>query len=81
MHIAVLGMGCAKCEQLYKDVLAVVEREHIDAEVEHIKDVKRIAECGVLTTPALMIDNKVVSSGKALSQSVILMYIKDNISK
>jgi small redox-active disulfide protein 2 len=66
MNIKVLGGGCCKCENLLSAVKEAVAQKGIDAEIEYITDMARIMEYGIMSTPALMIDNKVVSMGRVL---------------
>jgi len=64
MKIAILGMGCATCNKLEDTVRQAVKETGIDAQVEHVTDIKQIMAYGVMTTPALAIDGKVVAAGK-----------------
>ncbi len=66
MNIKVLGGGCCKCENLLSAVKEAVAQKSIDAEIEYITDMARIIEYGIMSTPALMVDNKVVSMGRVL---------------
>jgi small redox-active disulfide protein 2 len=66
MEIKILGSGCKKCHQLEKNVRDTVEKLQISADIEHISDIERIIGYGVMSTPALVLDNKVISSGKVL---------------
>ncbi len=66
MNIKVLGGGCCKCENLLSAVKEAVAQKGIDAEIEYITDMSRIMEFGIMSTPALMVDNKVVSMGRVL---------------
>jgi small redox-active disulfide protein 2 len=64
MEIKVLGTGCSKCaklEQLTKDTLAEMG---IEAKVEKVEDIYKIMQYGVMRTPGLVIDEKVVLSGR-----------------
>ena len=67
LKIEVLGPGCPKCQRLEKNVRAAVEEMGIDAEVTKVSDIKEIAARGVLMTPGLVVDGKVVASGYLLS--------------
>ncbi len=66
MNIKVLGGGCCKCENLLGAVKEAVAKIGIEAEIEYITDMAKIMEYGIMSTPALMIDNKVVSMGRVL---------------
>ena len=66
MNIKVLGGGCCKCENLLEAVKEAVADKGINAEIEYITDMAKIMEYGIMSTPALMIDNKVVSMGRVL---------------
>ena len=66
MNIKVLGGGCCKCENLLGAVKEAVAEKEIEAEIEYITDMAKIMEYGIMSTPALMIDNKVVSMGRVL---------------
>ncbi len=77
MEIKVLGTGCAKCKTLEKHTKAAVEQLSIDADVIKVEDIVEIMQTGVMTTPALMINGKVVVKGKVPSVSDI----KDLLTK
>ncbi len=67
MVIKILGTGCAKCKKLEDNVLTALAELSIEAVVEKVTDLNAIMDYGVMMTPALVIDEKVVSSGKLLS--------------
>lgn len=67
MEIKVLGTGCAKCRKLERLTQKAVESTGIDATVYKEEDITKIMEYGVMTTPALVIDGKVVVKGKVPS--------------
>ncbi len=71
MEIKVLGTGCAGCKALHATVVEVVERLALDATVEKVEDIMEILNHKVLSTPAIVVDGKVVSSGKKLSASQV----------
>ena len=64
MKIEILGMGCATCNKLEDSVRLAISEMGIDAQVDHVKDIKKIMAYGVMTTPALVIDGKVKAAGK-----------------
>ena len=69
--IQVLGGGCANCHQLEANVKGALAELGLDTPVELITDFAVIAAYGVLTTPALVVDGKVVSCGKVLKKQEI----------
>ena len=77
-NIKVLGSGCAKCDELETSVIEALKELSIDTSVEHITDFSKIAEYGVMTTPALVINNKVVSMGKVLKKDEVIQILKEN---
>lgn len=64
MEIKVLGSGCAKCKTLEKVTREAVAELNLDATVEKVEDIQKIIEYGIMITPALVIDGKVVLKGK-----------------
>jgi len=71
MDIKVLGPGCAKCQSLEKIVKDVVAALKLDIKVEEIKDMKKIMQYPILMTPGLVINEKVVMSGKVPSKAEV----------
>jgi small redox-active disulfide protein 2 len=64
MNIKVLGPGCAKCHSLEKTVREAVAALKLDAGVEYVTDMKKIMQYHIMATPGLVINEKVVLSGK-----------------
>jgi small redox-active disulfide protein 2 len=81
MEIKVLGTGCARCQQLEKTVKEVVKELGIDADVEDIKDIKKIMQYPILSTPGLVIDEKLVVSGRVPNKAEITTFITTALSK
>ncbi len=71
LKVEILGSGCKKCQQLEANAKAAIATLGIDVEVFHITDVVEIAQRGVMSTPALVVNNRVVSKGKVLSPEQI----------
>ena len=71
MKIDILGVGCEKCKQLTANTEAAVKELNIQAEIAKVTDIDKIIDYGVMMTPALAIDGKVVSLGKVLSKDEI----------
>ena len=70
-RVKVLGSGCAKCNALEANARAALQSLGMDASIEHVTDFAQIASYGVMATPALVVDGKVVSSGKLLKAEEI----------
>ena len=66
MNIKVLGRGCKCSDKFLEVVKEVVANKGIVEEIEYINDIEKIVGYGVMSLPALIIDEKVVSAGKAL---------------
>jgi small redox-active disulfide protein 2 len=81
MKIKVLGPGCAKCHQLEKTTREVVKELGFDAEIEDIKDIKKIMEYPILTTPGLVIDEKLVCSGRVPTKAEVITFITTALAK
>ena len=64
MDIKVLGTGCAKCKKLEERTNQVVKDLGIDAQVEKVEDIYKIMQYGVMRTPGLVVNGKVVLSGQ-----------------
>ncbi len=76
MLIKILGTGCPKCKKLEANAIEAVKQLGIDASVEKVTDLDAIMDYGVMMTPALVIDEKVLASGKVLSPADIIAKIK-----
>ena len=74
--VKILGSGCMKCKELEKNTKAAIEQLQIDMKMEHISDFAQIASYGIMTTPALVVNGKVVSYGKVLSIDEIKTLLK-----
>jgi len=72
MVIKVLGSGCKKCVTLKENTEVALKEVGIEAEVIKVEDFADIMAYGVMTTPALVIDEKVVSYGKVLKPKEIV---------
>ena len=66
MIIKILGSGCKSCTEFTNNTKAAIKEMGIDAEVIKVEEFKDIMAYGVMSTPALVIDEKVVSVGKSL---------------
>jgi small redox-active disulfide protein 2 len=77
MIIKILGSGCKKCVALGDNAKAAATAERIDAKIEKVTDIIAIAGYGIMSTPGLVIDEKVVSSGRVLNPSEIRVLLKE----
>ena len=75
--IQVLGSGCAKCNALEDAVKAALTELGQEPAVKHVTDFVQIAAMGVMTTPALAVDGKVVSSGRVLTKEEAKQLIQE----
>lgn len=66
--VKVLGGGCAKCNALEEATVAALQELGMDTAIDHVTDFTQIAAYGVMSTPALVVDGKVVSYGKVLKK-------------
>lgn len=80
LNIKVVGSGCANCEKLEQLCRDVVTDNNVEAEIEKITDVNVFADLGILLTPGLLLNNKVVSSGKVPTKWTIENWIKEAVS-
>ena len=81
MKIKVLGPGCARCHQLEQTTREVIKELGIEAEIEDVKDVKKIMEYPILTTPGLVIDEKLVCSGRVPTKAEVTTFITTVLAK
>lgn len=76
MIIKILGSGCKNCVALFENTKAALAEAGIDAEVVKVTDIQDIMVYGVMSTPALVIDEKVVSYGKVLKPREIVKILE-----
>ena len=81
MKIKVLGTGCAKCHQLEQTARQAVKELAIDATIEEVKDMKRIMEYPILTTPGLVVNEELVCSGRIPSKSEVTQFLINALDK
>lgn len=74
--VKVLGSGCEKCNTLEETIWAALEEIRMDILIDHVTDFSQIGAYGVITTPALVIDGKVVSYEKVLKKDEAKMLIQ-----
>ena len=76
MKIKVMGPGCKKCHETERIVKEAVAEAGITAEVEYVEDIAEIARHGIFSTPAVVIDGTVKSTGKVPSKGEVLGWLK-----
>ena len=76
LTIKVLGSGCPNCKRLEQHARMALEEMGIEASVEHVTDVSKFVDYGLMTTPGLVINEKLVSSGKVLAPASIVPLIQ-----
>ena len=77
MIIKILGTGCSKCINLEKKVKEIVKANNIDASVEKVSDLQDIMKYGIMMTPGLVINEKVISYGSVPKDEQILQWLKE----
>ncbi len=74
--VKVLGFGCKKCNELEAATIEALKKLGMDTKIEHVTDFTQIADYGVMITPALVIDEKVVSYGKVLKTEEVVKILE-----
>ena len=75
-NIKVLGAGCATCHQQYEYTKEAVENMGLSLEVEYITDMQKVMEYGVMSMPAIVVNEKVVTMGKVLKPAEVEKILK-----
>ena len=78
--LKILGSGCSKCKSLEKLTSEVVKENNIQAEIQKVEDIMQIMNYHVMSTPALVVNDKVVFSGRVPSKSEIRSYIEKELN-
>jgi len=81
MEIKVLGPGCQKCQMLTKLVTEIVNENNIDAKITKVEDMNDIMNYGIIATPGLVINEKVITSGRVPSKPDLKKYIEQYINE
>ncbi len=77
IQIKVLGAGCPSCDRLEQEMMAVIEKAGVEAQLEHVRDFKEISSYGVMGSPALVINNKVKAVGSVPSRAKLLTMLQE----
>jgi small redox-active disulfide protein 2 len=78
MEIKVLGTGCANCKMLERNVINALAELNIAANVEKVEDIDKILNYGIMRTPGLIINDKIVLSGRVPSHTELKEIIQKN---
>lgn len=74
--VKILGSGCKKCNQLEKNTVEALAKLEVDVPIEHVTDFAQIATYGVMATPALVVNEQVVVSGKTEKSKKIVKLLQ-----
>ena len=77
MEIRILGTGCPRCSEVEKRTMNALAELNLAADVQKVKDIRAIAQYGILGTPGLVINGKVKSSGRIPSLEEIKIWIQE----
>ena len=77
LEIKVLGSGCVQCDRLEQELMQVMAKTGIMADIEHVRDIKEIGRYGVMGTPALLINGQVKSVSKVPPRNKLKEWLKD----
>ena len=81
LEVKVLGPGCARCDKLEREVIEVMAEMKLAGAVEHVRDIKEIASYGVMGTPGLVLNGKVVSVGTVPSKAKIKEWLSEFVQQ
>lgn len=76
VSVTILGSGCEKCKQLETAAREALAQLGIEDAIDHVTDFAQIAAYGVMSTPALVVDGKVVSCGKVLKTGEVVKILQ-----
>ncbi len=79
MNIKILGVGCSRCKKLEQQVRDLVAKNNINTEIEKVSEIQDMIKYGIMSTPGLVINEKLKSSGIIPKDEQILNWIKEEI--
>ena len=77
LEVKVLGPGCSRCNQLEQDIVAVMNEMDLAGDIEHVTDINAISEYGVMGTPALILNGKVMAVGTVPPKAKLKNWLKE----
>lgn len=75
LDIKVIGTGCDKCDKLYENTQAALKELGIEANLQKVEDLLEIVKLGVMTSPSLMVNGKLIVSGQVVSKDKIVKHL------
>jgi small redox-active disulfide protein 2 len=79
LNIKVIGKGCPNCEKLEQLCHEVIKEENLEAQVEKVTDVNEFADYGVMMTPGLVVNDKLLSQGKIPVKNTLSKWLNDQV--
>ncbi|MBR6295802.1 MAG: TM0996/MTH895 family glutaredoxin-like protein [Treponema sp.] len=76
LTVKVYGSGCKGCQTLHQNVIDALSEMNVAADIQYITDMQKIMETGVMSLPALAVNEKIVSAGKVLSVTDIKKFLE-----
>lgn len=75
MNIKIIGTGCDKCDKLYENTKLAIDELGLNVDIEKVEDLIEMVKLGVMSSPALMIDGKLLVSGQIAAKEKIIKLI------
>ena len=79
LDIKIIGKGCPNCEKLEQLCNEVIKEENLEAQVEKVTDVNEFADYGVMMTPGLVVNDKLLSQGKIPVKNTLAKWLNDQV--
>ena len=77
LEIKVVGPGCANCDRLADMCREIIDDKALDAKIEKVTDINQFADLGIFITPGLIINDKVISSGKLPGKNLLAQWLTE----
>ena len=76
LAIKVYGSGCKGCQTLHQNVIDALAEMNVAADVQYVTDMQKIMETGIMSLPALAVNDRIVSAGKVLSVADVKKFLE-----